>query len=202
MIADTINKTARRIPTWVIYLATAVWAGWMFWLGATNQLGPEPINTLEREYGEMALIILVAGLAITPLRNLLSINLIKFRRAIGLSAFFLVLCHFLVWALLDVQSLERVWADILKRPYVTIGMAGFLCLIPLAITSNDLSVRKLGAASWRKLHKLTYPAVLLGVAHYIWLVKGFPFEPLIYLGAAAGLLATRGKWLRRRRQAA
>jgi sulfoxide reductase heme-binding subunit YedZ len=84
-----------------------------------------------------------------------------------------------------------MWADILKRPYVTIGMASFLMLIPLAVTSNNLSVRKLGAASWRKLHILTYPAAALGALHYIWLVKGFQIEPLVYAAIIGGLIALR-----------
>ena len=89
---------------------------------------------------------------------------------------------------------ERVWADIIKRPYVTIGMAAFLMLIPLAITSNNLSLRKLGGASWRKLHKLAYPATVLAAVHYIWLAKGFQIEPLFYLALILALLAARGKW--------
>ena len=81
------------------------------------------------------------GLLVTPLRKWTGVNLLKFRRAIGVSAFFLVLAHFSVWAVLDVQSLERVWTEIVKRPYVTVGMASFVLMIPLALTSNNLSVR-------------------------------------------------------------
>jgi sulfoxide reductase heme-binding subunit YedZ len=87
---------------------------------------------------------------------------------------------------LDVQTVARVWADIVERPYVTIGMAGFLLLLPLGLTSNTWSVRKMGAASWRKLHKLVYPAAVLGALHYIWLAKGFQWEPLIYMAAIWG----------------
>jgi len=81
---------------------------------------------------------------------------------------------------------------------VTVGMASFLLLIPLAVTSNNLSLRRIGAVGWRKLHKLTYPAALLGGIHYLWLVKGFQVEPLIYLAVILGLLATRVKWQQRR----
>mgnify|MGYP003652182242 FL=1 len=84
-----------------------------------------------------------------------------------------------------------MWADIWKRPYITVGMASFLVLVPLAVTSNNLSVRKLGAASWRKLHKLTYLAVLLGGIHYLWLVKGIQIEPILYMAVILGLLGLR-----------
>ncbi|MEJ6396272.1 protein-methionine-sulfoxide reductase heme-binding subunit MsrQ [Yoonia sp. 208BN28-4] len=199
MIANTLNTGLRKIPAWTIYIVGAAWAAWQFWL-AVNQQGKylvEPINALEREYGEIALILLVVGLTVTPLRKWAGINLLKFRRAIGVTAFFFVLAHFLVWALLDVQTLARVWEEIVKRPYVTVGMASFLMLLPLAITSNNAMVRKLGAASWRKLHLLTYPAAVLGAVHYLWLVKGFQLEPIIYLVIILGLLGLRRSWRRK-----
>lgn len=192
MIA-ALNTGLRKVPAWTIYIVFTIYAVWQFWQAATQQ-GPylvEPINVLEREYGETALKLIVAGLLVTPLRNWFGLNLIKFRRAIGVTAFFLVLAHFLVFAILDVQSLSRVWEEIVKRPYVTVGMASFLMLIPLAITSNNLALRKMGAASWRKLHKLTYPAAILGAIHYLWLVKGFQIEPIIYLVIIGGLVAVR-----------
>ena len=198
-IVQPINSGLRRVPAWTIYIVGAAWAGWLFWQ-AVNGLGPyavEPINVLERAYGEVALQLMVAGLFVTPLRKWLGLNLLKFRRAIGVTAFFYVLAHFLVFAVLDVQSLGRVWEEVIKRPYVTVGMLSFLMLIPLAITSNNAMVRRMGAASWRGLHKLTYPAAILGGVHYLWLVKGFPFEPLIYLSIIGVLLVARVKWQRR-----
>lgn len=189
-----LNAMLRRVPASLIYICGALWAGWLFWLGLTGGLGVEPINRLEREYGETALQLVVLGLAVTPLRRWSGINLMTFRRAIGVTAFLFVLAHFLVWALLDVQSVERVWADILKRPYVTVGMLAFVLLIPLAVTSNNLSVRRMGAATWRGLHRLVYPAAVLGAVHYLWLVKGFEIEPILYLGAILLLLAARIRW--------
>lgn len=200
-VSDSINSGLRRVPAWTIYIVGAAWAAWLFYLGLTGGLGVEPINALEREYGEIALKLIVLGLIVSPLRKWAGINLLKFRRAIGVTAFFFVLAHFLVWAVLDVQSLGRVWADILKRPYVTVGMAAFMMLIPLAVTSNNMSVRKLGAASWRQLHKLTYPAAVLGAIHYLWLVKGFQIEPLVYLAIIGGLLLARFKWSKARQSA-
>lgn len=197
---DKVNTAVRKVPAWTIYIVFAAYAVWHFYLAATQsgKYLTEPINVLEREYGEMALILMVVGLCVTPLRSWFGLNLLKFRRAIGVTAFFLVLAHFLVFAILDVQSVERVWQEIVKRPYVTVGMASFLMLIPLAVTSNNLSLRKLGAASWRKLHKLTYPAAFLGAVHYLWLVKGFQIEPILYLVVIVGLIALRLKWQKAR----
>lgn len=196
--SQAINGALRKVPAWTIYIVCAIWTVWMFYLGLTGGLGVEPINALEREYGELGLQLLVLGLLVTPLRKWTGVNLLKFRRAIGVSAFFLILAHFSVWAVLDVQSLERIWADIVKRPYVTVGMLGFVLMIPLALTSNNLAIRKLGAASWRSLHKLTYPIAVLGALHYLWLARGFQLEPIIYLTIILGLLAARMKWERRR----
>lgn len=196
-ITDRINTTLRKIPAWTIYIAGALGAVWLFYLGLTGGLGVEPINALEREYGELALKLMVLGLMVTPLRKWTGINLMKFRRAIGVTAFFFVLAHFLVWTVLDVQSLSRVWEEIVKRPYVTVGMAAFLMLIPLAVTSNNRMVKRLGGANWRNLHKLTYPAAVLGGIHYLWLVKGFQLEPIIYLVIIIGLLAVRRNWARK-----
>lgn len=187
---DRLNQYARKLPTWVVYLVGALPAPWLFYQGLTGGLGVEPIKALEHEYGELALQLLLAGLAITPLRRFAGLNLLKFRRAIGLLAFFYVACHLLVWLVLDVQILSQIWADILKRPYITIGMLGFLLMLPLAVTSNNASVRRLGAA-WRKLHRLTYVAVLLGAVHFVMLAKGFQIEPLMYLGLTVLLLGLR-----------
>lgn len=198
---NSVNGALRKIPTWIIYIVGAAWAAWLFYQGLTGGLGPEPINALERLYGELALKLLIVGLAITPLRKYVGLNLLKFRRAIGVTAFFFVLAHFLVWVVLDVQSLSRVWTEIVKRPYVTVGMASFLMLIPLAITSNNLSLRKLGAVTWRKLHKLTYPALIFGGIHFLWLVKGFQLEPILYLAVIIGLLVLRLPALGRRKPA-
>lgn len=196
---NTLNLWARKLPSWPLYLIGVAWASWLFWLGLSGQLGPEPINTLEREYGEIALILLIAGLVITPLRKFTGVSLLKFRRALGLTAFFFVVAHFMVWALLDLQSLSRIGTELTRRPYIMIGFASFVLLVPLALTSNNLSIRRLGALAWRKLHWLTYPAVLLGAIHYVWLVKGFPLEPFVYLAAVLVLLALRIRWPKRAR---
>lgn len=193
-IIDRVNGLARKVPTWLVYILCLLPVPWLLYLAQTGGLGVEPIKELEHELGEIALQLLIVGLAVTPLRRYIGVNLIKFRRAFGLLAFTYVSLHLLVWLVLDVGILSQIWADIIKRPYITIGMAGFLCLLPLAFTSNNLSIRKLGP-KWRKLHKLTYLAVLLGGVHYIWLVKGFQIEPFVYMAVIIGLLALRGRKL-------
>lgn len=190
-IARAVNGILRRVPPFVIYLGGAAWGGWLFWLAATGGLGVDPVNALEREYGDIAIKLIVAGLAVTPLRRWAGINLLRFRRAIGVTCFFFVLAHFLVWALLDIGALGAIWADIVKRPYVTVGMLSFVLLIPLAMTSNNLSLRRMGAVAWRRLHKLTYPAAVLGAVHYLWIAKVIAIEPLVYLGLILGLLVLR-----------
>jgi len=196
MLVDRINALARRVPVWSVWLVLLVPGVWTFWLGLTGGLGAEPIKALERELGEVALQLLVLGLCITPLRRFLGLNLIRFRRAIGLLTFTYVGLHLLVWLVLDVQIPAQIWADIVKRPYVTVGFTAFLLMIPLALTSNDWSLRRLGPR-WRQLHKLTYGVAVLGAVHFIWLSKGFQIEPLIYLAMILGLLALRWRASRR-----
>ncbi|EEB83552.1 hypothetical protein RGAI101_701 [Roseobacter sp. GAI101] len=189
-IIDRVNGLAGKVPTWPLYILYLLPVPWLLYLAQTGGLGVEPIKELEHELGEIALQLLIIGLAVTPLRRYVGVNLIKFRRAFGLLAFAYVSLHLLVWLVLDVGIPSQIWADIIKRPYITIGMAGFLCLLPLAATSNNFSIRKLGP-KWRKLHRLTYLAVILGGVHYIWLVKGFQIEPLVYMAVILGLLALR-----------
>ena len=188
-----MNRTLRRVPPWTIYIGTATWVLWMFWRGLLGGLGVDPVKVLEHAYGERALQVLIAGLAVTPLRRFLGLNLLRFRRALGVTAFGLVVCHLLVWLVLDVQIVSQILADILKRPYITIGMAGFAVMLPLALTSNNWSIRKLGAR-WRVLHRLTYPVCALGGLHYVMLAKGFQIEPLIYFTVIIGLLLSRVAW--------
>ena len=187
---DRLNTIARRVPTWVVYIVGLLPIPWLLFQAQTGGLGAEPIKALEKELGLLALQLLIAGLAITPARRYLRLNLIRFRRALGLLAFIYVSLHLLVWLVLDVGILSQIWADILKRPYITIGMAGFACLVPLAATSNNFSIRKLGA-TWRKLHRLTYLAAILAGVHFIWLVKGFQIEPLLYMAGILALLVLR-----------
>ena len=191
MIADRINAVTWRIPPWPIYILLFIPLGlYTYWM-LTGGLGADPIRVFEHEVGELALQFLIAGLAVTPLRELTKINLIKYRRAIGLMAFYYTLAHLTVYVVFD-QSLDlaETWKDIVKRPYITFGMIAFVLMVPLALTSNNWSIRKLGPV-WRKLHKLVYAIALLGALHFVMLVKGFQIEPFVYLGLIIVLLALR-----------
>lgn len=190
-MTDKLNQALRKLPDWPLYVIGVVPIGWIYYLGLTGQLGADPVKKIEHQVGLWALWLLIAGLAVSPCAKLLNIKMIKFRRAIGLLGFFYVFVHLLTWLLLDVQILSQVWADIVKRPYITIGMVAFLLMIPLAATSNNWSVRILGAATWKRLHRLTYAVALLGGLHFVMLAKGFQLEPLIYLAVILALIGLR-----------
>ena len=197
-LVQGINDALRRLPVWPLYVVGALPPVWFFYLGLTGGLGVEPIKEFEHRLGEIGLQALIAALAVTPLRRFTGISLLRFRRAIGLIAFYYISCHLLVWLVLDVQDPARVWADIVKRPYITIGMVAFVLLVPLALTSNNAAVRRLGAKTWRRVHWLAYPATVLGAVHFVMLVKGWQIEPLVYLSLILGLLAVRAVPSRRR----
>ena len=186
-----VNQAIGAVPPWLVYSVAVLPPAWLLYQGLTGGLGVEPIKRLEHELGELALQLLIATLAIRPIREWTGVNLLKQRRALGVITFFYVALHLSVWLFLDVQFLDQIWADIVKRPYVTVGMAGFILMIPLAVTSNNLSLRKLGPKRWRRLHRLMYPAVLMGALHYVMLAKGFQIEPLVYLAVTVALLALR-----------
>jgi sulfoxide reductase heme-binding subunit YedZ len=189
--AQSVNGALRQVPLWLVYVAGLLPPIWLFWLGLTGGLGVEPIEALEHRLGELALQALILALAVTPLRRFTGISLLRFRRAIGLIAFYYVVWHLCVWLLLDVRNLAAIWQDIVKRPYITVGMAGFALLIPLAVTSNDRAVRRLGPKLWKRIHWLAYPATLLGAGHYVMLAKTWQVEPLAYLAAVVVLLLLR-----------
>lgn len=189
---NALNTTLRKVPTWGLYVLLTLPIPYFFYSAATGGMGVEPINPLERQFGLSALQLVIAGLAITPLRKYAGINLLKFRRAVGVMAFVYVVVHLGIWVFLDMSlRFGQMWGDILKRPYITIGMVAFVAMIPLAVTSNNLSLRRMGAASWRHLHKLVYPVAVLGGVHFIMVQKVWEVEPMIYLAAILALLALR-----------
>lgn len=155
-------------------------------------LGANPVETLTHVSGDWALRLLLLTLAITPLRRFSGWpEWLRLRRMLGLYAFFYALLHLSVYALFDHGlSLASIAEDIGKRPYVTLGFAVFLLLLPLAITSPKAMMRRLGRR-WKTLHRLVYPAALLAVLHYLWLVKADVREPLIYGLVLAVLMAAR-----------
>ncbi len=189
---QVINSVMRRVPAWPLYIVLVVPGIWLFYQAVNNQLGADPLKALEFQLGLYALQLLVASLLITPLRNILGLNLIKFRRAIGLMAFFYVVAHLLTYLWLDQQWWwGAIIKDLTKRPYIIIGMLSFLALVPLAITSNNASIKRLGALSWKKLHRLAYFAAIGGAVHYVLLRKTWEQEPILYVLGVLALLGYR-----------
>ena len=197
MVAPRAEKAGRglripQVPKILVYLVGFLPAVSTFWMGLNDRLGPDPIRTLELTLGLWALRFLILSLCVTPLRQVFGINLLRYRRALGLLAFYYALLHLATWLILD-QGLNAhaIVADILKRPYITIGMAAFAILLPLAITSNNAMVRRMGGKAWSKLHKLVYLAAALAALHFVMVVKSWPAEPLIYAAIVAVLLLYR-----------
>lgn len=191
-IVPTINSATRRVPTWVLYTLLSLPALYLTYALFTNQLGSDPIRAYEREIGQWALKLIMVGLMVTPLRDWFKLNLIKYRRAIGVMAFLYVFLHLTAYLILD-QSLifAEIWKDIVKRPYITFGMASAVMMLPLVITSNNWSIRKLGPAKWNKLHKLVYFVGIGTVMHYLLLTKTWQLEPMLYVLVLFGLLTHR-----------
>lgn len=162
-----------------------------FELGGTD-LGANPVEKVQDTFGQWGLRLLVITLAITPLRDWFDAPwLVMLRRMLGLFAFTYVLLHFLTWLVLD-QGLywSGILEDIAKRPFITIGFAALSLLVPLAVTSTNKAMRRLGKR-WKTLHRLTYPICLLAVWHYYWQVKADTREPLVYLTIVLVLLGWR-----------
>lgn len=180
-----------------IYLLGLLPAVWTFYLGIVDQLGADPQKTLERTLGVWALRFLILTLAITPLRRLGLANWLRWRRALGLLAFYYAVLHLTVYSVLD-QGLDlgAIWADIVKRPYITVGMLAFTLLVPLALTSNAPMIRRLGGAAWQRLHRLVYLAAAAAVVHFIMLEKSWSAELILYAGLTTALLAFRLFWRR------
>ena len=187
--------SGRRALRVVIVAACLAPAVWLAWRAAFGDLGANPIETIERALGDWALRLLLATLAVTPLRRIAGWQAIATqRRTLGLFAFAYVAAHFLTWSVLD-NGLE--WAsiieDIAKRPFVTVGFTAFVLLMPLAATSTRASIKRLGKR-WIKLHQLVYVAATLGVLHFFWLVKKDLRPPLVYAAVLAVLLGVRIWW--------
>ena len=160
---------------------------------AGGSLGANPVEALLHGLGLWALRFLVITLAVTPLKEIAGKPWpLAFRRMLGLFAFFYVVLHFLTWLIIDQEMYwSGILTDIGKRPFITIGFAAFLMLIPMAITSTNGMIRRLGARRWRNLHRMIYVIALFGVWHFYWLVKSDVREPLMYLGFTIVLLGWR-----------
>ena len=164
----------------------------------TDRLGANPIEFVLRSFGTWTLTLLLVTLSITPLRRLTGWNsLIRVRRMLGLFAFFYACLHFLTYAGVDQSfDLSAIIADVVKRPYITIGFSCFVLLIPLAATSTNAMQRRLGGKRWQQLHRLIYLIAVGGVVHYLWLVKKDITQPVLYGLVLCVLLGMRLWWRR------
>ena len=202
----TVTQRYRFIYKPLVFIACLAPLAWLIcgalgWFGVS--LGPDPVKELEHECGKTALNLLLLTLAVTPVRELTSQpQLLRLRRMLGLFAFFYVVLHFTIYLVLDLElNFATLGADIAKRPYITIGFTALLLLIPLAVTSTNGMMRRLGRR-WQTLHRLVYLIAVLGVWHFYWQVKRDVREPLLYAGMLAILLGYRVVRARARRRAA
>ncbi len=178
-----------RLAAWALAGLPLLRLGWLTW---QNQLGANPVEFLEHYSGDWGLRLLLLTLAMTPLRRLTGrAEAIRIRRLLGLWAYLWICLHFALYLSFDLEwSLPQLADDLLERSYITIGFAAWLLLLPLALTSTRGWQRRL-KRHWARLHKLIYPAALLGVLHYLWLVKADLREPLLYLAILLVLLGLR-----------
>jgi len=177
----------------ILFLLCLVPAFLLAWRGYNNELGANPIEAITHKTGDWTIRFLLITLAVTPFRKLLNWpKLARFRRMLGLFAFFYACLHLMTWVWFDkFFDLNEMWKDVVKRRFITVGMAAFLMLLPLAITSTSGWVRRLGFVRWQKLHRLVYFAALAGVIHYYWLVKSDVRLPLLYGAILGALMAYR-----------
>ncbi|MDZ7779933.1 MAG: protein-methionine-sulfoxide reductase heme-binding subunit MsrQ [Gemmatimonadota bacterium] len=180
---------ALKVLLWLGALAPGAWLVSGFLQGS---LGPNPIETLTLTTGMTTLVLLLLTLSVTPVRRITGWNpVIRLRRPMGLFAFFYAVCHFSIWFVFDmVFNFGWMVDDVLDRPYITVGMAAFVLLIPLAVTSTRGWIRRLGKR-WVKLHRLVYVAAGLGVVHYFWLVKSDYRLPILLAVCLGILIAAR-----------
>lgn len=187
----TLPRRYHAASIWALYVIGLCPAAWYFYQAATGGLGFNPVKEFEHLLGSWALRLIIATLAITPLRDIFGINWMRYRRALGLLAFYYVVMHFAVYLLLDLRlNFGAVGGDIIRRPYITIGFACLVFLVPLAITSNNWSIRKLSGA-WNRLHKLIYLIAVGGAIHYVLAVKSVTLVPFIHIALIGLLLAYR-----------
>jgi sulfoxide reductase heme-binding subunit YedZ len=205
----TADRWVRRVLKPVVFAAALLPLAYMVWAGLNGQLTADPLKEITHETGDWTLRFIVITLSITPMRRLVGWNgVIKFRRMLGLYAFFYGTLHFLIYVIADrfagldfpdgiiALSTARalaasVWEDIAKRPYITVGFLAWTSMIPLAVTSTAGWIRRMGGRNWQRLHRLIYLTAMAGVVHYWWLVKADIRDPAIYAAAVALLLGFR-----------
>ncbi len=202
------NPSARQLSAikFLLFVLCLAPLGRLGWGGWSDALGANPIEFITRSLGTWTLNFLLITLAVSPLRKLTGWHwLLRLRRMLGLYAFFYVTLHLATYLWLDqFFDWQAIAKDIVKRPFITVGMSAFVLLVPLAVTSNNAMMKRLGGKRWRKLHRTVYVVGLFGVVHYWWMVKLDTTQPLIYAVLLALLLGVRAAWREqeRRRQLA
>ncbi len=184
---------------WIIVVKVAVWVlclspvSWLAWKATHDLLGANPLSEITLSTGHWTLYLLLITLAISPLRKITHLNwLIRFRRLVGLFAFFYGCLHLMTYLWFDkFFDVHEIVKDIYKRPFITAGMTAWLLMFPLALTSTDTSIRKLGGKRWQMLHRLIYASAIAGVVHFWWLVKRDLTRPEIMAAILTGLLVFR-----------
>jgi len=208
-----------RMVRWakpVVFAGALLPLAFMIWAGLHGNLTADPLKEVTHETGDWTIRFIVITLAITPVRRLTGWNwLIRFRRMMGLFAFFYGSCHFLIYVIADRFAgldfpdgivawstgralLASIWDDIYKRPYITVGFLGFVSMIPLALTSTAGWIRRIGGRNWQRLHRLIYVTAVAGVVHYWWLVKADIRDPAIYAVLVTLLLGYRATFFVKR----
>lgn len=199
----TAARLAQRAYPLVL-VATALPALWLAYAAFTGQLLGDVVKILEHETGEFTMRFLAATLAITPLRTWLGWSWLQpYRKLLGNATFAYATLHLLVYAVVDLElQAGELWASIVERPYITVGMLAWALMLPLALTSPRAIARRLGGARWKRLHQLTYVVAIAGTTHYLWAVKKDTFWPVVYFVLFAALLLLRIPRLRARARAA
>ncbi|MEO6587756.1 MAG: protein-methionine-sulfoxide reductase heme-binding subunit MsrQ [Pyrinomonadaceae bacterium] len=177
----------------LIFINALVPLAFLFWDAYWQKLGANPVEFFLQTTGFLTLVFLFITLAITPLRKYYGWNwLVKFRRMLGLFAFFYVFLHLVTYSIFDKSfDIPAIFADVWQRPFIAVGMFAFFLLIPLAVTSTNGMIKRLGGKNWARLHKLTYPIAILGVIHFWMIVKSDLTYPLLFALVLAVLLGYR-----------
>lgn len=190
-LSFSLPKRWQSASVWALYAVGLLPAAWTFYLGATDQLGADPVKTFELFLGLWTIRFLILTLAVSPARDLFGWNYLRYRRALGLLTFYYALMHFTVYMVLD-QALiiQAVVDDVVKRPFIMFGMAGFALLIPLALTSNNFSIGRLGP-NWVRLHRLVYIVAAAGAVHFALSTKVLGLEQSVYISLLILLILYR-----------
>lgn len=191
-MTQELNRALRHVPVWAVWLLGLLPLALLIWDTLQGNLGVDPVRDIEHRLGRTAIYFLAGTLAVTPLLRLTRVNLMRFRQALGLICFTYVLFHVAAWIAFDMGFLwAQIVKDVIKRPYLIFGMLAFVMVLALAVTSNRLSMRRMGTAGWRLLHRLIYPAAILAAVHWLWALKVWESWPLTILTVILVLLAQR-----------